>query len=149
MWPMDCIYVTPFVEIKIPLVLLPQIDKIEEMPITLVYLYGPTGCGKTRMLQSIFAGHESYDTCGTVFPDKRVGCGKNFMIVDDFCGSETEHVKRYLKSIEWAIPKGDYFAILCGNEQPDDINIHMDHIFWCGAEHTMKEAREFLESILP
>lgn len=116
------------------------------MPLIVVYVYGPPGCGKSRMLDKIFAPHATCEICGTVYPDRFVSCGRNFMIVDDFCGSEAPKITEYLSKIKGTAE--DYFVILCGNEQPDDINIHMDHIFWCGLEHLMLEAREFLQSIV-
>lgn len=112
------------------------------MPVTVVYIYGPAGCGKTTMLEDV-AGKIMFDT-GIVLDGVCIAGGRNFTIFDSFCSSMTAGVLSYIQSVA----KMDHFVILCSNEQPDNINLHFDHIFDVGTAHNMDEARAFLESVL-
>ena len=94
----------------------------------IVYIYGRPGCGKTRLL------HEVFETnCGIVYKGN-----VRINVWDDAgCRSITNLGK---------LPDCDYFVI-SGNLVPDDIPIHMDHIFCLNSAEALKECRGFLGSI--
>lgn len=89
-----------------------------------VYIYGLSGCGKTKLLLDVF--------------------GSSYGIV--FRGD----VVVYLHDGGWVHPddtiRADYL-IMTSDDQPDNIPIHMDHIFYIYSAESLKECRSFLESI--
>lgn len=104
-------------------------NEINRMPVPIiVYIYGAVGCGKTRMLEDVFATAHGIVYKGnlkiSVWDDAGYQCFSNLPIMDD-C---------------------DYF-IIASNLQPDDLPIHMDHIFCVDSAEAMKECHDFLSSI--
>jgi Cdc6-like AAA superfamily ATPase len=74
-----------------------------------VYIYGPPGCGKTRMLEDIFSKTNGMVYRGTV----------RVYIWDGASYSSFSNLS--------SMPDCDYFVIT-SNLQPDDIPINMHHI---------------------
>lgn len=102
------------------------------------YIYGQPGCGKTRMLHDVF---DKVTTCvGTI------GFGEDFMVHYAFTSSDVFALETYLSSLELSVSE-NLFVVLCCNEQPDDINIHMDHIFCIKKREDLAKARKFFEYI--
>lgn len=103
--------------------------EINKMPVpVVVYIYGTPACGKTRTLLDVFGTARGIVYKGNirirVWDDAGYQSFSNLGIMDD-C---------------------DYLVI-ASNLQPDDLPIHMDHIFCLNSAEALKECRDFLSSI--
>ena len=98
------------------------------MATTVVYIYGQSGVGKTKLLRDVFDGC----THGLV----RRG-NLTLFLWDDAQLVTFSHD---------TVPRVDWF-IVCSNKTPDDVPIHLDHIFCIDSAENLKEARLFLSSI--
>lgn len=91
----------------------------------IVYMYGPAGCGKSKTLYEVF---------GCVF-GTIVTKNITITLIDNFSG-DGEPSKNMT----------DY-VVLASNLEPDDIPIHMDHIFCLNSAEAVSECKSFLLSI--
>ena len=99
-------------------------------PIT-VYVYGTPGSGKTRMLREVFGTDHGYVHRGTV----RVG------LLDGI------RVSAFELGVFANMRYDCDYLILTGNHQPEQISMHLDHLFCLNSEEALKECRDFLNSI--
>jgi len=116
------------------------------MKVTVVYIYGTHGCG---LLRDVFAQKCDCKLSGAapnlvshLHVPRKYGPEALMITVDDFGSHNTIWVSEYIEKLD-EIP-GEYYIILCGNEEPDYINLHMDHVFKCSEA---KEALDFIKSL--
>ena len=89
-----------------------------------VYIYGPPASGKSRLMYEVFGV-----SWGTIVTNNTT-----INIIDDYTGGGLNL-------------KCDY-VIITSNEEPDEIPIHMDHIFCLNSAEALSETKSFLKSIL-
>jgi hypothetical protein len=103
--------------------------EIKKMPSPIVvYIYGQPGCGKTRLLNDVFSTSYGIVYKGTV----------RISVWDDAGYHSFANLDN--------LPQCDYLVI-SSNMQPDDLPIHMDHVFCLDSANALDECRSFLNSI--
>jgi hypothetical protein len=111
------------------------------MPFTIVYIYGPRSCEKSKMCREVLLRDD--------IPDHAVlGVGYGFTFVDHFNAYDVEELQRYINTITSFATVMNYHIVLCSNEPPDDINMHLDKIYFVSDALQLEECRDYLQSIV-
>jgi ABC-type cobalamin/Fe3+-siderophores transport system ATPase subunit len=104
---------------------------------SLIYIYGPNGCGKSHTVKEILSGHVVYSDRVTA-TGSRVDWGSNFVVVDDA-------TKRILPTVHNIMRKPEIKTIIMiGNVRPSVFGLLFDDEFDFTDHEDVSELKELL-----
>ena len=112
------------------------------MVFVIAYIYGS---GKTSVCFSKLKQHPSFSACKTGVAGAYNG--RNFVLVDGMQSDAAPRLGAFLESIKKYVGSETYYAVIVGNQPPDDVCIHMDHVFNFDVPSEKQEACAFLDGI--